>query len=93
MRDRAECARWIADAPALTPMAASSFPFDALIFDVGGVIVPHDNDVLHRRLAQRCSVPNAQACVGAAARDRRYETGELPIADLHGACGATPAIA
>jgi FMN phosphatase YigB (HAD superfamily) len=64
-------------------MAAGSLPFDALIFDLGGVIVPHDNDVLHRRLAERCSVPNAQACVGAAVRDRRYETGELPIADLH----------
>jgi FMN phosphatase YigB (HAD superfamily) len=64
-------------------MAASPFPFDALIFDVGGVIVPHDNDVLHRRLAERCSVPNAQARVGDAVRDRRYETGELPIAALH----------
>jgi FMN phosphatase YigB (HAD superfamily) len=64
-------------------MAARSLPFDALIFDVGGVIVPHDNDVLYRRLAARCPDPNALACVSAAVRDRRYETGELPIAALH----------
>jgi FMN phosphatase YigB (HAD superfamily) len=64
-------------------MAAGPLPFDALIFDVGGVIVPHDNDVLHRRLTERCLLPNAQAWVSAAVRDRRYETGELPIAALH----------
>jgi hypothetical protein len=28
--------------------------FEALIFDVGGVIVSHDDDMLHRRLAVRC---------------------------------------
>ena len=64
-------------------MTAGPLPFDALIFDVGGVIVPHDNDVLHRRLTERCLFPNAQAWVSAAVRDRRYETGELPIAALH----------
>jgi FMN phosphatase YigB (HAD superfamily) len=61
----------------------TSLPFEALIFDVGGVIVPHDNDVLRRRLAEHCTFPDAEARVGAALRDRRYETGELPIAALH----------
>jgi FMN phosphatase YigB (HAD superfamily) len=61
----------------------SSLPFEALIFDVGGVIVPHDNDVLHRRLADRCRPPNVEDWLRATVRDRRYETGELPIAALH----------
>jgi FMN phosphatase YigB (HAD superfamily) len=57
--------------------------FEALVFDVGGVIVPHDNDVLYRRLAGRCRPPPDPAAIGAAARDPRYETGQLPIAHLH----------
>jgi FMN phosphatase YigB (HAD superfamily) len=56
---------------------------EVLIFDVGGVIVPHDNEVLRRRLAGRCRLPDAEARIGAALRDRRYETGELSIAALH----------
>jgi FMN phosphatase YigB (HAD superfamily) len=56
---------------------------DALIFDVGGVIVPHDNAALRRRLAGRCRVDRAEAQIAAALGDRRYETGDLPIAALH----------
>jgi FMN phosphatase YigB (HAD superfamily) len=81
--DRAECADAIAEVVALKPTATRPSPFDALIFDVGGVIVPHDNGVLHRRLAGRCPVPHAEALVGDAARDPRYETGELPIGAFH----------
>ena len=57
-------------------------PFQALIFDVGGVIVPHDNDMLHARLAGRCSA--------AGALDRIRETGRtgvgsgaITVQDLH----------
>jgi FMN phosphatase YigB (HAD superfamily) len=57
--------------------------FAALVFDVGGVIVPHDNDELYRVLAGRCRPQPAAAAVAALARDARYERGELPIAHLH----------
>jgi putative hydrolase of the HAD superfamily len=33
-------------------------PFEALVFDLGGVLVAHDNAVLYQRLASRC----ANAC-------------------------------
>jgi HAD superfamily hydrolase (TIGR01509 family) len=57
--------------------------FTALIFDVGGVIVPHDNEQLYRTLAGRCLRLPEPATIGEAARDPRYEKGELPIAHLH----------
>lgn len=58
-------------------------PFDALIFDLGGVIVPHDNEQLYRLLAGRCLPAQLPAAIAAATRDPRYERGELPIAHLH----------
>lgn len=58
-------------------------PFAALVFDVGGVIVPHDNEKLFRRLAARCAVPDAAAAIRAAVHDPGYERGALPIAHLH----------
>lgn len=60
-----------------------ALPFAALVFDVGGVIVPHDNDLLYRRLARRCRPSAAAEAVAALVRDPRYERGELPIAQLH----------
>ncbi|HUH83676.1 MAG TPA: HAD-IA family hydrolase [Stellaceae bacterium] len=57
--------------------------FDALVFDVGGVIIPHDNEVLYRRLAARCAAADALAAICAAAREPPYELGERSIADLH----------
>lgn len=33
----------------------SSSPFEALVFDLGGVVVRHDNAVLFERLASRCA--------------------------------------
>lgn len=57
--------------------------YDALVFDLGGVIVAHDNDLLYRRLAERCTVPEARERIVAAAQDPRIGTGELPIAALH----------
>jgi len=58
-------------------------PFAALVFDVGGVIVPHDNDVLYRRLAERCAPGALASVVADMAHDPRYERGALPIAHLH----------
>jgi FMN phosphatase YigB (HAD superfamily) len=57
--------------------------FAALVFDLGGVIVPHDNDLLYRRLAAGCRPGAEIAAVAALARDSRYERGELSIAHLH----------
>ena len=62
---------------------SETLPFAALVFDVGGVIIPHDNDVLYRLLAQRCRGASSPAAVEALVRDPRYERGELPIAHLH----------
>ncbi len=57
--------------------------FAALVFDLGGVIVPHDNDLLYRRLAAGCRTGADAEAVAALVRDPRYERGELPIAHLH----------
>jgi FMN phosphatase YigB (HAD superfamily) len=62
-------------------MAARTF--DALVFDVGGVIIPHDNEVLYRRLAARCAAADALAAIRAAAREPAYELGQRSITDLH----------
>ena len=58
-------------------------PFDAIIFDLGGVIVAHDNRVLMERLASRCPEAVTARDVGALIRRRSWETG-APIAELHG---------
>jgi HAD superfamily hydrolase (TIGR01509 family) len=58
-------------------------PFDAIIFDLGGVIVAHDNRVLVERLASRCPPAVTARDVGALIRRQSWETG-APIADLHG---------
>lgn len=57
--------------------------FQALIFDVGGVIVPHDNDALYARLAARCGAPDALERIAAAGDDPRWGTGEIAIEALH----------
>ena len=58
-------------------------PLDALVFDLGNVIVPHDNDVLHDRLVSRCASPDASPRLRRIAHDRRFGTGEKSIPDLH----------
>jgi putative hydrolase of the HAD superfamily len=55
----------------------------ALIFDAGGVFVPHDNEVLFARLAGRCSAPGALERIRAQSGDRRVGTGETAIPVLH----------
>jgi FMN phosphatase YigB (HAD superfamily) len=62
---------------------ATSQTFDALVFDVGGVIIPHDNEVLYGRLAARCAAADALAAIRAAAREPAYELGQRSIGDLH----------
>lgn len=57
--------------------------FDALVFDLGNVIIRHDNEVLRRRLVSRCTAPDAAERMNRIAHERRYGTGELTTADLH----------
>jgi putative hydrolase of the HAD superfamily len=57
---------------------------DTLVFDLGGVIVAHDNGLLARTLAQGCADPEArQKLSDGFVHDRAYGTGERPISDLH----------
>jgi putative hydrolase of the HAD superfamily len=62
-------------------------PYEALVFDLGGVIVAHDNAVLYARLASRCdrgwSVDDVQAIVGLP----RWATGAGSISELHACLG------
>lgn len=58
-------------------------PIEALVFDLGGVIIPHDNEVLHDRLASRCAAGHSDEALRAAVHDRRYGVGEQTTADLH----------
>jgi HAD superfamily hydrolase (TIGR01509 family) len=64
---------------------ADNAAYDALIFDLGGVIVPHDNDVLAARLVSRCTAPDAARRLNAVAHAASYGNGERTIAQLHGA--------
>lgn len=66
-----------------TPTAGAARDAAALVFDLGGVIVPHDNDMLYRRLAARCQPAQSAEAIAAMAHDPRYELGVLPIAHLH----------
>lgn len=59
-----------------------SSPFQALVFDLGGVVVQHDNAVLFTRLASRCAPAWGMAEVGALFGQNRWETG-APIRDFH----------
>ncbi len=65
------------------PTAGTMRDTAALVFDLGGVIVPHDNGLLHRRLGERCRPVQPADAIAAMARDPRYELGALPIAHLH----------
>lgn len=56
-------------------------PFDAIIFDLGGVIVAHDNAVMVSQVASRCRATPRE--VSRLMRRKDWGSG-LPIADLHG---------
>ncbi len=53
----------------------------ALVFDLGGVIVAHDNEVMHRRIASRCAETFSADHVRRLT-DSRWGTG-APITHLH----------
>jgi glucose-1-phosphatase len=62
-------------------MTSASLTF---IFDLGGVLVRHDNELLYDRLAARCADPQAarprmEACLG----DEDIGTGRLGVEALH----------
>jgi len=61
---------------------AQASPFQALIFDLGGVLVAHDNSVLYARLASRCAGDCAPEQVTALMRKTDWSSG-VPIPALH----------
>jgi len=58
-------------------------PFDNLVFDLGNVIVRHDNEVLHQRVLSHCTAPDASDRLRRVAHANCYGNGEKSIADLH----------
>jgi putative hydrolase of the HAD superfamily len=58
-------------------------PFQALIFDVGGVIVPHDNEMLYARLAGRCTHPDALARIRGQSGHTGVGSGAISVQELH----------
>jgi HAD superfamily hydrolase (TIGR01509 family) len=55
-----------------------------LIFDLGGVLVRHNNDLLYDWLAERCAVPAAaRKDIAARLDDKDIGTGRLTIDALH----------
>jgi FMN phosphatase YigB (HAD superfamily) len=61
-------------------MASAVSPFDAIVFDLGGVIVAHDNAVMVERIASRTKATPRD--VSRLIRRKDWGSG-LPIADLH----------
>jgi FMN phosphatase YigB (HAD superfamily) len=57
-------------------------PIEALVFDLGGVIVAHDNSVMHRAIAARCRAGLSAARIAEFGGDARWGTGR-PIEELH----------
>jgi len=55
---------------------------EALVFDLGGVIVGHDNAMMHQRLASRCGAAASPERIAQVTSDAHWATGR-PIADLH----------
>jgi len=58
-------------------------PFDALIFDVGGIFILHDNERLFRRLAASCRAAEAVDRIREAAMDPDITTGARPVRDVY----------
>jgi HAD superfamily hydrolase (TIGR01509 family) len=58
--------------------------FPTLIFDIGGVLIRHDNDLLYDRLAACCSNPTAaRTHLPICLIDAEIGSGRLSIEDLH----------
>lgn len=60
---------------------ASASHESALVFDLGGVIVAHDNELLFQRLASRCTAEDALQRVRTDSHGT--STGERSVADVH----------
>jgi putative hydrolase of the HAD superfamily len=58
-------------------------PFEALVFDLGGVIVAHDNAFLGARLASRCPPGTTAEEVARIAQRDAFGLGTASIAQLH----------
>ncbi len=56
---------------------------EVLVFDLGGVICAHDNQVLYDRLASRCAPTFSADRVLEVVADKDWMTGARPITDLH----------
>jgi HAD superfamily hydrolase (TIGR01509 family) len=55
-----------------------------IIFDLGGVLIRHDDDLLHDRLAACCADPeSARALMASALGDEGLGTGRLGVEALH----------
>ena len=65
------------------PALDRKLPFDALVFDVGGIFVLHDNERLFRRLAESCSALDALPRIRAVAADPLLTTGACSIDALY----------
>ncbi|HEX4197004.1 MAG TPA: HAD-IA family hydrolase [Caulobacteraceae bacterium] len=63
-------------------LAADSAPFQALVFDLGGVLVAHDNPVMYARLASRCAGGCSAETVVALLRQTDWSAG-IPVEALH----------
>src|SRR5580704_13732134 len=60
----------------------ASSPFQALVFDLGGVLVAHDNAVMAERLASRCKPGATAQAVGRLIRGTDWSAGP-PVSRLH----------
>ena len=58
-------------------------PLDALVLDVGGIFILHDNERLFRRLAASCDAAEAVDRIREAAMDPDITTGARPVRDLY----------
>jgi len=63
-------------------------PLDALVFDVGGIFILHDNERLYRRLADACTAPDAVERIRATAMDPDITTGRRPVRAVYDALAA-----
>jgi FMN phosphatase YigB (HAD superfamily) len=60
-------------------MAEPTMSFDALVFDVGGIFILHDNERLFRRLAASCKNGDVVDRIRAGAMDPDITTGARPV--------------
>jgi FMN phosphatase YigB (HAD superfamily) len=65
------------------PPADDAAPIGALVFDLGGVIVPHDDAALRRRIAASCQAGCESGDVAALIGRTDWNTGATPVARLH----------